>query len=63
MLHLKSSTLEAYRNPGGWAEFWIGLVVFIFFGAFCGRIIYMENQVKKSDLEMKLKILQPDGDK
>jgi hypothetical protein len=48
-LHL--SYLKHYRNPKGWIEFWVGLVALIFISCYCGRIIYMEDMVKKSDAE------------
>jgi hypothetical protein len=50
------SDLDHYRNPGGWVEFWVGLAALIFISVFCGRIIYLEEMVKKGDAEFKAKI-------
>jgi len=59
MTDLKLSGLEPYRNPKGWVEFWVGLVVLIIFTGLCGRIIYMEELVKRGDTEMRLKYNKP----
>jgi hypothetical protein len=53
MSDLRLSDLKHYRNPGGWVEFWVGLAALVFISCYCGRIIYMEKMVKKSDAEFR----------
>jgi len=55
MKNLKLSALEPYRNPKGWTEFWLGLIALIFITSFFGRIIYMEEMLKRGDAEIQMK--------
>jgi hypothetical protein len=47
--------LDCYRNPSGWVEFWVGLVVFAGATGLFGRIIYLDNMVKRSDEAIRQK--------
>lgn len=58
MTKLPLSDIEAYRNPGGWVEFWIGVILMIVVSILFGRIIYMENIVKRGDAEMRQSITE-----
>ena len=58
MATLRLSDTEAYRNPGGWVEFWVGLIVMIFFSLYCGRIIYMEEMVKQGDAAYRQSVFE-----
>lgn len=49
--------LEHYRNPGGWVEFWIGVIALLAASGLVGRICYLEESVRKGDAEYKQKIL------
>lgn len=49
MVELHTTDLNVYRKPRGWVDFWVGLIVFIAVGLFFGRIMYMEEMVKRGD--------------
>lgn len=44
-----NKTIEHYRNPGGWIDFWVGLVVFTLFFSFFGYRIYQHELVRELD--------------
>jgi len=52
------TTLEPYRNPKGWVEFWLGLVALIVITVLCGRIIYMEKMIKQGDAKIEIREIQ-----
>ena len=48
--------MEHYKNPGGWTEFWVGLIVFTLFFGWFGNLIYQHKQVEKQEAEYRLKL-------
>lgn len=46
---MSDDVIEHYKNPGGWIEFWIGLIVFTLFFSWFGNVIYQHEQVRKQD--------------
>jgi len=53
---MSRSVIDRYQNPGGWIEFWVGLIVFTLFFCWFGNVIYKHEQVKQQDLEFRLKL-------
>ena len=46
---MSNDVIKYYRNPGGWIEFWVGLIIFFLFSSWFGYVVYQHEQVREQD--------------